>query len=39
LASDGRGEILDVPPTGLHQRTPLLAGSREELEVLLGMLR
>jgi fructose-1,6-bisphosphatase I len=39
MASDGRGEILGVQPTSLHQRTPLLVGSREELEALLGMLR
>src|SRR5207237_5134048 len=38
LATDGRQAILDVEPTSLHQRTPLLVGSREEMEMLGGML-
>src|SRR5206468_5404837 len=28
LATDGRQRMLDVSPTSLHQRTPLLVGSR-----------
>ena len=38
VATDGRGRILDVKPTGLHQRTPLLVGGREEMGLLMGML-
>ncbi len=38
LATDGRQNILDIPPTGLHQRTPLAVGSREEIELLTRML-
>ena len=37
LATDGRGRILDIVPTTLHQRTPLVAGSREEVELLMEM--
>jgi fructose-1,6-bisphosphatase I len=28
-ASDGRGPILDITPTSLHQRTPLFIGNRD----------
>jgi fructose-1,6-bisphosphatase I len=38
LATDGRGRILDIQPTSLHQRTPLLVGSRTEMERLMQML-
>jgi fructose-1,6-bisphosphatase I len=38
MATDGRGRILDIVPTSLHQRTPLLVGSREEMETLMAML-
>jgi fructose-1,6-bisphosphatase I len=38
LAADGTRRILDVQPTSLHQRTPLLVGSREEMELLLRLL-
>jgi fructose-1,6-bisphosphatase I len=38
MATDGAGRVLDVPPTGLHQRTPLLVGSREEIGMLMEML-
>jgi fructose-1,6-bisphosphatase I len=34
LATDGDRRILDIAPTGLHQRTPLLVGSRVEMELL-----
>lgn len=33
-ATDGRGPILDIRPTSLHQRTPLLVGSRTEMDYL-----
>ncbi len=39
LASDGKRRIMLIPPTSLHQRTPLLVGSRAEMEMLLGMLQ
>jgi fructose-1,6-bisphosphatase I len=38
LATDGARNILDLEPTGLHQRTPLVVGSREEVQLLRGML-
>lgn len=38
LATDGRGRILDVQPTDLHQRTPLVVGSPVEVEMLRKML-
>jgi fructose-1,6-bisphosphatase I len=38
MATDGKQPILDIPPTSLHQRTPLLVGSRAEMELLMGML-
>ena len=38
LASDGSQRILDIPPTSLHQRTPLLVGSREEVSLMIHML-
>jgi fructose-1,6-bisphosphatase I len=39
VATDGDGRILEIPPTGLHQRTPLLVGSPEEMGVLMRMLK
>jgi fructose-1,6-bisphosphatase I len=37
LAIDGRQRILDIQPGSLHQRTPLIVGSREEVELLQQM--
>jgi fructose-1,6-bisphosphatase I len=37
-ATDGRGRILDIVPTSLHQRVPLLVGGAEEMQVLASML-
>jgi fructose-1,6-bisphosphatase I len=34
-ATDGKGRILDIMPTALHQRTPLIIGSKEDV----GMFR
>jgi fructose-1,6-bisphosphatase I len=34
MATDGTHNILDIPPTGLHQRTPLMVGSQEEIKLL-----
>lgn len=38
LATDGKQRMLDVSPTSLHQRTPLLVGGRFEMELLTRML-
>jgi fructose-1,6-bisphosphatase I len=38
LAGDGQRRILDIPPSSLHQRTPLLVGSRAEMELLMKLL-
>ncbi len=35
-ASTGRGRVLDLPPTALHQRAPLIFGSRAEVERIEG---
>lgn len=32
MASTGYGRIADIQPTGLHQRTPVILGSRSEIE-------
>src|SRR5262249_33804862 len=37
-ATSGKGDILDIAPSSLHQRTPLLVGSRAEMDLLTGML-
>jgi fructose-1,6-bisphosphatase I len=37
-ATNGVIPILDIPPTGLHQRTPLVVGSRDEVDLLRQML-
>jgi fructose-1,6-bisphosphatase len=34
MASTGRERIMDVRPTGIHQRVPVILGSREEVERL-----
>jgi fructose-1,6-bisphosphatase I len=33
-ATDGRQRILDIQPTSLHQRTPLVVGSKKEVSLL-----
>jgi fructose-1,6-bisphosphatase len=33
-ASTGRGRILDIAPSGIHQRVPVILGSRNEVERL-----
>jgi fructose-1,6-bisphosphatase I len=38
LATDGRRRILDIAPESLHQRIPLVVGSRDEVELLREML-
>jgi len=39
LATDGRQRILEIAPTGLHQRTPLVVGSKTEVEMLMRELK
>jgi fructose-1,6-bisphosphatase I len=39
LATDGRQAILDRTPKGLHERCPLLVGGREEMTMLMEMLK
>jgi fructose-1,6-bisphosphatase I len=38
LATDGQRRILEIRPDSLHQRTPLVVGSREEVDLLGSML-
>jgi fructose-1,6-bisphosphatase I len=38
-ACDGKQDILDVSPAGLHQRTPLIVGSPDEVDLLMNMLK
>ncbi len=38
-ASDGQRPILDIEPTELHQRTPLVIGSRDDVAFVERMLR
>ena len=38
-ATDGLNRILDMVPTGLHQRTPLVIGSREDVGFVADALR
>jgi fructose-1,6-bisphosphatase I len=33
-AIDGKSNILDIQPTGLHQRVSVMMGSKEEIDVL-----
>jgi len=35
-ATDGKGRILDIAPTKLHQRVPVFLGSKEEVDVVTG---
>lgn len=32
VATDGQQRILDIQPESIHQRTPLVIGSRQEVE-------
>jgi fructose-1,6-bisphosphatase I len=36
LSSTGRQRILDIQPEGLHQRVPVILGSRQEVEHVIG---
>lgn len=39
LATDGRGPILDIAPTALHQRVPLVIGSKRDVEFATSVMR
>lgn len=39
LASTGDGRVLEVEPTDLHQRVPLIIGSRQDVEEAVAFLR
>ncbi len=32
MATDGKKRVMEVEPTGLHQRTPLFIGSKRMVE-------
>jgi fructose-1,6-bisphosphatase I len=34
MATDGHGAILDIEPTGLHQRVAVFLGARTEVELV-----
>lgn len=36
ISTTGRERILEMQPTGLHQRVPVILGSRNEVEVLVS---
>jgi fructose-1,6-bisphosphatase I len=36
VATDGRERILDKIPTALHERTPLVIGSKDEVDRVLS---
>jgi fructose-1,6-bisphosphatase I len=36
VATDGKRRILDIEPTEIHQRTPLVIGGRSEVEAFLA---
>ncbi len=38
-ATDGKVRTLEIPPTSLHQRTPLIIGSRENVNEVMGFLK
>ena len=37
MATTGKDRILEIQPTGIHQRTPFIVGSVEEVKALQGM--
>jgi fructose-1,6-bisphosphatase I len=36
ISSTGYERILDIQPSGLHQRVPVILGSKNEVERVLG---
>ena len=39
IATDGKGRVLDVMPTAIHQRTPLIVGGQVEMREFLRFVR
>src|SRR5262245_3970608 len=39
VATDGTRRIMEITPTSLHQRTPLVVGSRSEMDLLAKMMK
>jgi fructose-1,6-bisphosphatase len=37
MATDGQRAVLDITPGDIHERCPLVIGSRHEVEWFLGM--
>ncbi len=37
-ATDGRRRILDIAPTAIHQKSPLVIGSKADVEFATGIL-
>ncbi|MEO8453510.1 MAG: fructose-bisphosphatase class I, partial [Gemmatimonadota bacterium] len=37
-ATDGKRRILDIQPTSLHQRTPLVIGAKRDVEFVAEIL-
>jgi fructose-1,6-bisphosphatase I len=37
IATDGTSRILDIEPTNIHQRTPLVVGSQFEMKAFHSM--
>ncbi|MCE9590751.1 MAG: class 1 fructose-bisphosphatase [Planctomycetes bacterium] len=38
-ATDGRGRVLDIQPTSLHQRTPLIIGGKKNVDEVMKFVR
>jgi fructose-1,6-bisphosphatase I len=38
-ATDGREDILDIVPSAIHQRTPLVIGSKNDVEIYMNIAR
>jgi len=36
VCSTGRERIMEIQPTGLHQRVPVILGSKNEVERVVG---
>jgi len=36
MSSTGRERIMELQPTGLHQRVPVILGSKKEVERVVG---
>jgi len=36
LSTTGRARIMDIKPSGLHQRVPVILGSRNEVDIVVS---